>query len=129
MNNPKKSRPKARSGIGAQITKYRLAAGLNQTELAERMGMTCAMVSYLELSKHEPTERSVKKICAALGITKECLYGITGEWRLGPGGRMICPYCGKGQLCTRHEVEHYGYQLDQIRFCIFCGREVKPDDS
>ena len=129
MKNLKKSRPKARSGLGAQITKFRLAAGLSQTELGEKTGMTCAMVSYLERGKHEPTERSIRKICTALDITEACLYGIPSEWRLGLGGRMICPYCGKGQLHTKREVEQCGYQLDQIRYCIFCGREVKQDDS
>ncbi len=129
MNNPKKSRPKARSGIGAQITKFRLAAGLSQIELAEKMGTTCAMISYMERGKHEPTERTIQKICNALNITETCLHGIVGEWRLGHGGRMICPYCGKGQLRTKRDVEQYGYSLDQIRYCIFCGREVRSDDS
>lgn len=129
MTNPKKSRPKERSGIGARITKFRLAAGLTQTELGEKTGMTCAMISYIERGKHEPIERTIRKICTALDITESCLHDAAGEWRLGHGGRVICPYCGKGQLLTVRDIEHYGYQLGQIRFCTFCGREVKPDDS
>lgn len=127
--NLKLSRRKERSGIGAQITKYRLDAGMTQTDLAKKMGVTCAMVSYLEIGNHPPKKKSIRKVCDALDITEACLYGIVGEWRIGQGGRMICPYCGRGQLRTKYDIEKSGYSLDQIRFCIFCGREVRADDD
>lgn len=112
------------SNIGAQITKYRTAAGLSQTQLSKMIGTSCNMISYWESGRHQPNRRSVKRLCEALNVTEACLYGIAGEWRV-VGGRVVCPYCGKGQLHTKREIEQFGYRLEQIRFCIFCGREVR----
>lgn len=45
----------ARRTVGKNVRRYRLAAGLSQEQLAERMGVDRAYVSGLEVGRRNPT--------------------------------------------------------------------------
>jgi DNA-binding XRE family transcriptional regulator len=51
------------------IREHRIEAGLSQTELAERTGLTQSHISRLENGEHSPSHTTIAKIAAALGIS------------------------------------------------------------
>lgn len=55
----------------------RIAKGVTQTELAERIGVTAQAVSSFEKGTKEPKMEMVKRIAEALGISVAELYGRT----------------------------------------------------
>jgi transcriptional regulator with XRE-family HTH domain len=54
--------------VGHNVRRLRLAAGLSQAELAERMGVDRAYVSGLELGQRNPTIVTLWHIAKALGV-------------------------------------------------------------
>ncbi len=54
--------------VGQNVKRLRIAAGLSQAELAERMGVDRAYVSGLELGQRNPTIVTLWHISEALGV-------------------------------------------------------------
>jgi DNA-binding XRE family transcriptional regulator len=54
--------------IGKRVRELREAAGLNQTALAEKAGLTQSHISRIENAEHRPTNFTLEKIAKALGI-------------------------------------------------------------
>jgi transcriptional regulator with XRE-family HTH domain len=54
--------------VGRNVRRIRLAAGLTQASLAERMGVDRAYVSGLELGQRNPTIVTLWHITKALGV-------------------------------------------------------------
>jgi transcriptional regulator with XRE-family HTH domain len=54
--------------VGRNVRRLRIAAGLSQAELAERMGVDRAYVSGLELGQRNPTVLTLWHIAKALGV-------------------------------------------------------------
>ncbi len=54
--------------VGRNVRRLRIAAGLSQAELAERMGVDRAYVSGLELGQRNPTVVTLWHIAKALGV-------------------------------------------------------------
>ena len=54
--------------VGQNVRRLRIAAGLSQAELAERMGVDRAYVSGLELGQRNPTVVTLWHIGKALGV-------------------------------------------------------------
>jgi transcriptional regulator with XRE-family HTH domain len=54
--------------VGKNVKRLRLAAGLSQAELAERMGVDRAYVSGLELGQRNPTVVTLWHVCKALSV-------------------------------------------------------------
>lgn len=54
--------------VGRNVKRLRIAAGLSQAELAERMGVDRAYVSGLEPGQHNPTVVTLWHIAKALGV-------------------------------------------------------------
>lgn len=55
--------------IADNFLEYRLAAGLTQREIADRMGVDRSYVSGLEMGKRNPTIITLWVIAEALGVT------------------------------------------------------------
>lgn len=60
--------------VGKNVKRLRLAAGLTQAALAERMGVDRAYVSGLELGQRNPTIVTLWHITKALGIGLRMLF-------------------------------------------------------
>jgi transcriptional regulator with XRE-family HTH domain len=58
----------------ASVTKLRVAAGLTQAALAERMGVDRAYVSGLELGQRNPTVVTLWHMTKALGVKLESFF-------------------------------------------------------
>ncbi|MEX2175590.1 MAG: helix-turn-helix transcriptional regulator [Pirellulaceae bacterium] len=54
--------------ISKRIRDARVAAGLNQTALADKAGLTQSHISRLENGDHSPSQATIRKIAAALGM-------------------------------------------------------------
>ena len=54
--------------VGRNVRRLRIAAGLSQAQLAERMGVDRAYVSGLELGQRNPTAVTLWHIGKALGV-------------------------------------------------------------
>lgn len=62
--------------IGARIRAARLAAGLSQVALAERLGWPQSHLSRLETREGDPEIATVRAVCLALGVSADELLGI-----------------------------------------------------
>ncbi len=54
--------------VGQNVRRLRIAAGLSQAELSERMGVDRAYVSGLELGQRNPTVVTLWHMAKALGV-------------------------------------------------------------
>jgi transcriptional regulator with XRE-family HTH domain len=61
------------------IEKYRTQAGLNQTQLAKKAGLTQAAISQYEAQERQPNGRSLCRIAKVLNIAPEALANIENE--------------------------------------------------
>jgi transcriptional regulator with XRE-family HTH domain len=71
--------------VGRNVRRLRIAAGLSQAGLAERMGVDRAYVSGLELGQRNPTVLTLWHIAKALGV-KLRLFFDEEKLRRRPGG-------------------------------------------
>jgi transcriptional regulator with XRE-family HTH domain len=70
--------------VGRNVRRLRIAAGLSQAGLAERMGVDRAYVSGLELGQRNPTVLTLWHIAKALGV-KLRLFFDEEKLRRRPG--------------------------------------------
>jgi transcriptional regulator with XRE-family HTH domain len=61
--------------MGQRLLWVREALGLNQTDMARRVGLTQTAWSLYELGKRWPDQFELPRILAKLGITREFLMG------------------------------------------------------
>lgn len=59
--------------MSKKLRAARLAAGLTQTELAEKVGCTQKDISRWEAGQHEPGALTLKKLAQALGCSMDDL--------------------------------------------------------
>jgi transcriptional regulator with XRE-family HTH domain len=62
---------RAVKGFAAKLRDLRQAAGLNQVELADRVGVTKQSIGRLESGDSGPSWEMVMKLAAALGVSCE----------------------------------------------------------
>ena len=100
MGNQKERKPKARSGrpavdpdrrtlAGQIIRQYRMKAGLDQAELAERLGYTKNAVGGWETGRTRPDIGVLPRLCEVLGIPVTELLGLPGETALSREERSL----------------------------------------
>jgi transcriptional regulator with XRE-family HTH domain len=69
--------------VGRNVRRLRIATGLSQAELAERMGVDRAYVSGLELGQRNPTVVTLWHIGKALGVKLQQFFEETAPRRRG----------------------------------------------
>ncbi len=62
--------------LGAMVRHHRLAAGLSQQELADRIGKTSVTVSRIETGKSATKFDGLSSLAEALGVEVRDLFGI-----------------------------------------------------
>jgi len=70
-------RKKDRPPLGLRLTELRQAAGLTQTQLAERIGVHPSNIGFWELSGTPPRGEVLPKLAHALGVSVDTLLGVT----------------------------------------------------
>ena len=63
------------SFFGENLKKYRKRSGLTQRQLAEQIGAKHNSVSNWETGQNEPDTETIHKLCAALLVTANDLFG------------------------------------------------------
>lgn len=63
-----------KQNIGQQIKALRLAAGLNQSGLANRMGVSKQYISGVEAGKETLSLEQVEKFATALGVVVDVIF-------------------------------------------------------
>ena len=76
---------KPRSDFGQRLTDARQKAGLSQTELGERLGMTQRAIAHWERRRVSLYPEQIETLCGALKISAEELLGFNGKTRGKPG--------------------------------------------
>ncbi len=61
--------------FGEKLRELRTAAGLTQTELAEKAGLHRQAIAKLELGERQPAWETVRSITKALGVSCEAFEG------------------------------------------------------
>jgi transcriptional regulator with XRE-family HTH domain len=69
--------------VGRNVRRLRIAAGLSQAQLAERMGVDRAYVSGLELGQRNPTILSLWHLAQALGVKLKAFFVERAQPRRG----------------------------------------------
>ena len=60
--------------IGEVVRTLRVSAGLKQTDLAERAGVSTSSISLVEAGRREPTIKWLRSIAPALGMSAAVLF-------------------------------------------------------
>lgn len=60
--------------FGAQVRHYRNKAGLNQTQLAERVGVTTEMIGKIERGTSGTSFNTIDKLCRELRVPPNALF-------------------------------------------------------
>lgn len=63
------------SAVGFRIVRRRKALGLTQREVAAHIGYTTAAIGHLEGGTHMPSCSQIPKLCRALRMTPNELFG------------------------------------------------------
>lgn len=77
MKNPKTIRHEIvtlKQSIGHQIKARRIAAGLNQPGLANRMGVSKQYISGVEAGKETLSLEQIEKFATALGVVVDVIF-------------------------------------------------------
>jgi DNA-binding XRE family transcriptional regulator len=124
-----------REGVGKRITDLRLSMNMTQADLGKRTCIHRVSIQQYEVNKITPRSDNLAKIAEVLGTTTEYLMSgdegfkysqtVLHPWKVlnyAPTGRIICPYCGKGNGFTIRELKYN--QLSMPGFCAWCGRKV-----
>ncbi len=64
-----------REKVGEQIRKLRIAQGLTQEKLAEKIGVARGSVARYESGTYYPSQEVIVKLSVALGVTTDSLLG------------------------------------------------------
>lgn len=67
--------------VGRNVRRLRIAAGLSQAQLAERMGVDRAYVSGLELGQRNPTVLSLWHLAQALEVKLKAFFAERAQPR------------------------------------------------
>lgn len=65
--------------LGNRIKALRTKAGLTLDQLAERSGVSRAMLSRVERGESSPTAQLLNRVCAGLGVTLSALFATATE--------------------------------------------------
>lgn len=81
---------------GARLLALRKAAGLSQTQLAERVGETQGNISFWERTDKPPRSDILPKLARVLGVSVEALLGVRDD---APEAPPLAPGPGRtGEL-------------------------------
>lgn len=67
--------------FGERLKALRKQAGYTQQQLADKIWVTKATISYYELSEHTPSPEILVKLAAAFHVSTDYLLGLEGKRR------------------------------------------------
>jgi transcriptional regulator with XRE-family HTH domain len=98
--------PEPRTPFGQRLLAAREAAGLSQTDLAAKLGVSQSNVSFWESWDKPPRGEVLPKIAAAVGASVDELLGLKAPRRKeGPSGKVRQAFEAVSKL-PRRQQEH-----------------------
>ena len=67
-------------GLGEAVRQLRREAGMSQTDLAERVGMSASWISRIESGQYDPSWGNMRRVAGGLGISLETLSEIAEDF-------------------------------------------------
>lgn len=87
--------PAEDASFGKRIRAFRMQRNWTQWDLAKRMGVGQGYINNMELQKHEPQMKTVRRFAAAFGITMdELCNGAINVTPTQSTKSVACRYCG-----------------------------------
>lgn len=71
------------SGLGKAVRSLREEAGIDQAALAERAGLSPALIAEVESGRSDPTWGDIRRVAEALNVTLERLSELAEEFEEG----------------------------------------------
>ena len=93
-----------RTHVGQVIRKYRTAAGMDQAELASKLGYTKTAVGNWELGLTRPDIDNVPRLCKELNVSVTELLGMEPETALPTEDRMLLEMYHQLNKFDRHTI-------------------------
>ena len=95
---------------GERLKELRIAAGLNQSELAKRLKVSRQSVSRWECDKSRPNAEITAALCTALGVEYDALFGDISA---------ACAECGAAESddasCEGGQVDSLVERVDEVK--------------
>lgn len=76
--------PKLAAAIGKRLTAFRKERGMTQVELAEKLGVTQALLSKYERGEVRLTSPVIVRLADVLGVATDAILGVTKTAPQGP---------------------------------------------
>ena len=102
-----------RAHVGQMIRRYRVRAGLDQAELAARLGFSKTAVGSWEVGRTRPDLDTLPRLCETLGIPVTELLGLPGEAALPGEDRDLLDLYHRLDRYNRHTVTQL---MDRLLF-------------
>lgn len=96
--------------IGGKIAELRKKLGLNQEELAKKIGVSRSALSLYEIDRREPDLETVKKIASLFGVTTDYLLGLAKG-----GNTMLGKRINELRKSSGMTQEEFGKKLGVIK--------------
>ncbi len=82
--------------------------GLNQSQLANVLGVSRGSISFYETGERVPDAEVLKKMAAFFGVTSDYLIGLTDVKSVDIQLQKICEYTGlnENSVCTLQSLQH-----------------------
>ncbi len=102
--------------LGDKIKGLRKKAGMTQSELAKRLGISGSAVGMYEQGRREPDNKTLLKLCSVFGITTDYLLGNTEPAEAG--GREVSDV-----------FDEFTRMLSSQQCLMFDGEPLNDDDK
>lgn len=101
--------------FGARLSALRKQAGLSQSEFADKVGITRAMIDYYERRATNPSADFIVKAAAVLGCTTDDVLGVAGK-SAGRAGRKskLDRYMEQVKSLPKAEQQYVVKFLEQV---------------
>lgn len=100
--------------LGARIAALRRAAGWNQAELAQRLGISPSAVGMYEQGRREPSADMLVRLSRVLGVSVD--YLLTGQPATEESGKLAA--------MIRERITSADRRLEQRTNCPFSRQEL-----
>ena len=101
--------------FGARLAALRKHAGLSQSEFADKVGITRAMVDYYERRATNPSADFIIKAASVLGVSTDELLSVSGRTAGKPGRKSkLNRYMEQIKSLPRSEQQYVVKFLEQV---------------
>ena len=107
--------------FSTRLTALRKNAGLNQRELAERIGLSTSSISYYEIGKRNPDINGLRRLSKFFNVSADYLLGLSDAQTNDKDLQAVCDYTGLSHItaATLHESTNKRFNRFIDNFILF----------